>query len=307
MNKKKIIFMGTPEISTHYLNALLNTDFNILSVFSQPPKKQSRGMNLIESPIHKLSIQNNIKVFTPINFDIKTVSIIRDFKPDLIVVMAYGKILPKSILQIPKYGCINVHVSALPRWRGAAPIEHALINGDNKTGVTIIKLVEELDAGPILSQRKIKIPDNFNKLQLSNTLTILGTKLLIDTIKNIFNDKISLVPQDESMATYANKIKPEDRKINFNNTADNIINLIRAHAPKPGVWFTHNNEKIKILDAKKSTNISKPSVINNHDFDIGCLDASIKLLIVQREGRKVVTIEEFLRGYKFKIGDAVNE
>ena len=307
MNDKKIIFMGTPEISTHYLNALLYSGFNILSVFSQPPKKQSRGMNLIESPIHKLSIQKKINILTPDKFDIKTVSILKELKPDLIVVMAYGNILPKSVLQIPKYGCINVHVSALPRWRGAAPIEHALFNGDKETGVTIIKLLEKLDAGPIISQKKFKIPDNFNKLQLSNHLTKLGCELLIDTTKNIFNEKISLIPQDESKVTYANKIKAEDRKINFNNTASNIINLIRAHSPKPGAWFTYKNERIKILDAKKLTNLSKPSIINNSNFEIGCLDASIKLLTVQREGKKVITIEEFLRGFKFSVGDSVNE
>ena len=155
MKNKKIIFMGTPDISAKYLNTLIEKNIQIHTVFTQAPKKQSRGMKLSKTPVHLLANKKNINVFHPQNFDIETINILKKIKPDLIVVMAYGKILPKVILELPNYGCINIHVSILPRWRGAAPIEHALMNGDKETGISIIKLIEKLDAGPIIVQKKI--------------------------------------------------------------------------------------------------------------------------------------------------------
>ena len=306
MNNKKIIFMGTPEISTQYLNNLLQNDISIFSVFTQPPKKKSRGMILNKSPVHILAEENNISVFHPINFDADILNKLKEIKPDLIIVMAYGKILSKEILELPKHGCINIHVSILPRWRGAAPIEHALINGDNETGISIIKLEEELDSGPIISQSKIAIPDNYNKLQLTNSLTDIGTKLLIDTIPRIFNNTYTLTPQDQNKVTYAKKITSESRQINFDTSKKNILNHIRAHAPKPSAWFTFKNERIKIIKARAGLNKGKRSTILNNQFEIGCEDGSIEPLILQREGRNIINKDEFVRGFSFNINDIVN-
>ncbi|OUW96870.1 MAG: methionyl-tRNA formyltransferase [Pelagibacteraceae bacterium TMED237] len=306
MQNKKIIFMGTPFIAAEYLKYLIQNEINIEAVFTQSPKKKSRGMKLIKSPVHLLAIEKNIEVFHSKNFGIEIMNKLKNIKPDLIIVMAYGIILPNYLLQLPKFGCINVHVSILPRWRGAAPIEYALMSGDKETGITIIRLVEKLDAGPIITQKKITIPQNFNKLELSKKLTEIGTKLLVDTIPNILNNKIILKNQDEKNVTYAYKITSENRKINFNNSAQNIINLIRAHAPNPGAWFFLNNERIKIIDAKLGSAKGKSSTILNQNFDIACNDGSIEPLILQREGRNIVTKEEFLRGFKIKIKDIVN-
>ena len=306
MNNKKIIFMGTPEIATQYLNNLLQNDISIFSVFTQPPKKKSRGMILNKSPVHILAEKNNIPVFYPINFDRDILNKLKEIEPDLIIVMAYGKILPKEILELPKHGCINIHVSILPRWRGAAPIEHALINGDNETGISIIKLEEELDAGPIISQSKIPIPNDYNKLELTNSLTDIGTKLLIDTIPLIFNNTYTLTLQDHSKVTYAIKITSESRQINFDTSKKNILNHIRAHAPKPGAWFTIKNEKIKIIEARAGLNKGKRSTILNNQFEIGCEDGSIEPLILQREGRNIINKDEFVRGFSFNINDIVN-
>ena len=306
MNNKKIIFMGTPEISTQYLNNLLQNDIIIFSVFTQPPKKKSRGMKLKKSPVHILAEENNITVFHPINFDEDILNKLKEIEPDLIIVMAYGKILPREILELPKHGCINIHVSILPRWRGAAPIEHTLINGDNETGISIIKLEEELDAGPIISQSKITIPDNYNKLDLTNHLTDIGTKLLIDTIPLILDNKHNLTHQDQSRATYANKITSESRKINFDTSKKNILNHIRAHAPKPGAWFTFKNERIKIIKARAGLDKGERSTILNNKFEIGCEDGSIEPLILQREGRKIINKDEFIRGFTFNINDIVS-
>ena len=227
-------------------------------------------------------------------------------EPELIIVMAYGHILPKSVLELPNNGCINIHLSILPRWRGAAPIEYCLMNGDKETGISIIKLVEELDAGPIIAQEKLNIPSNFNKLELSNHLTNIGKKLLIDTIPKILKNEIILKDQDKENITYASKITSKIRKINFNTSTKNIINLIKAHAPKPGAWFYLNNERIKIIDAKPGLAKGKISTILNNNFEIASNDGSVEPLILQREGKNIVTKDEFLRGFKLKLGDIIN-
>ncbi len=306
MKDKNIIFMGTPYVAAEYLKYLNNNNIKVKAVFTQPPIKQSRGMKIIKSPVHLLSDQMNIKVFHPKSFDEETINQIKQLKPDLIIVMAFGKILSKDVLELPKHGCINIHVSILPRWRGAAPIEHALMNGDRETGISIIKLIEQLDAGPIIAQEKFFIPTNFNKLQLINSLTKIGTELLVSVIPKIFNEEIEYKYQNKKDITYANKITTQIRKVNFNNYKFNIINHIRAHAPKPGTWFFLNKERIKIIDAKVGSAKGKPSTILNENFEIACKDGSIVPLILQREGKNVVTKEEFLRGFKIKIGDVIN-
>ena len=306
MINKKIIFMGTPFISTAYLNALIEKKINIDAVFTQPPKKQLRGMKLTKSPIHILANEKKISVFHPERLDLQVINQLKIIKPDLIIVMAYGKLIPKEILELPRCGCINIHVSILPRWRGAAPIEYTLLNGDKQAGVSIIKLNEKLDAGPIIIQKKINVPENFNKLRLSEKLTKIGKKLLVDTLPSILENKVILKDQDENKVTYANKITSEDRKINFYNTTKNVINHIRAHGPKPGAWFHLNNERIKILEAKANLEIGNISTILNKNFVISCQDGSIEPLILQREGKKIVTKDEFVRGFNFKVGNLVN-
>ena len=306
MKDKNIIFMGTPYVAAEYLKYLNNNNIKVKAVFTQPPIKQSRGMKIIKSPVHLLSDQINIKVFHPKNFDQETINKIKEFKPDLIIVMAYGKILSKDVLELPKYGCINIHVSILPRWRGAAPIEHTLMNGDKETGISIIKLIEQLDAGPIIAQQKFLIPTGCNKLQLINSLTKIGTELLVSVIPKIFKGEIEYKDQNKKDITYANKITTQIRKVNFNNYKFNIINHIRAHAPKPGTWFFLNKERIKIIDAKVGSAKGIPSTILNEKFEIACKDGSIVPLKLQREGKNVVTKEEFLRGYQVKVGDVIN-
>ncbi len=307
MHNKKIIFMGTPNIAADYLNSLIKNKINIFSVITQPPKKQSRGMKIIKSPVHTLAEENDLKVLTPQIFDNEIIYDFKKIQPDLIIVVAYGKILPKKILELPKLGCINIHLSILPRWRGAAPIEHTLINGDKESGISIIKLVEKLDAGPIIIQEKFTIPDDYNKLKLTNNLTKIGTKLLVRTIGDILKNKISLTYQDESKVTFAHKLNSIDRKINFKNNSKKIINQIKAYSPKPGAWFILNKDRIKIIEAKPGLSKGKTSTILNENFEIGCNDGSINPQLLQKEGRNVIKKEDFLRGFKFKIGDVINE
>ena len=306
MKDKKIIFMGTPDIAAQHLNVLFKKNLNIVGVFTQPPRKKNRGMRIEKSEVHQIAEKNNIEVFYPTSIDVTVIEKVKSLEPDLIIVIAYGIILPLKFLNIPKYGCINIHVSLLPRWRGAAPIEHALLAGDEKTGISIISISPKLDAGDILMQESFAIDKDINSDDLTINLTNLGKKTLMETLPLLFENKLIRKKQDESKVTYANKFISEDRKINFYNSSDDVYNHIRAHGPKPGSWFTYRGERIKIIKAKKINELGKSSTILNKDFMIACKDGAILPLLIQREGKKVVSLDDFLRGFTFSIQDKLN-
>ncbi len=307
MRQERIVFMGTPEISKVYLQSLIDHQYNIIAAYTQPPRKQGRGMQVQKSPVHTLSLEHNIPVYQPKNFaSYENINELKKLKPDLVVVMGYGLLLPKSILQIPLHGCINIHVSLLPRWRGAAPIEYAILNGDEKTGVSIFLLEEKLDAGPIIATQQIKIDKDINKGNLTSELNILGTALLINTLPDLLDNKISAQKQEETYATYAKKITPELRRINFNNEVRTIYNQIRAFAPKPSAWFTVNNERFNILKCSMKICEAEASTIMNSQLHIGCKNGIIIPEIIQREGKKSMKIGEFLKGFAFEVGQKIN-
>ena len=306
MKDKKIIFMGTPDIAAQHLNVLFKKNLNIVGVFTQPPRKKNRGMRIEKSEVHQIAEKNNIEVFYPTSIDVTVIEKVKSLEPDLIIVIAYGIILPSKFLNIPKYGCINIHVSLLPRWRGAAPIEHALLAGDEKTGISVISISPKLDAGDILMQESFAIDKDINSDDLTINLTNLGKKTLMETLPLLFENKIIRKKQDESKVTHANKFISEDRKINFYNSSDDVYNHIRAHGPKPGSWFTYRGERIKIIKAKKINELGKSSTILNKDFMIACKDGAILPLLIQREGKKVVSLDDFLRGFTFSIQDKLN-
>ena len=191
MASRRIIFMGTPEISSIYLQSLIDSDQNIVAVFTQPPRKKGRGMKIQQSPVHKLAEDNSISVFTPTDLNLNiSLNKIKELKSDLIVIMGYGLKIPSNILDLPKCGCINIHVSLLPRWRGASPIEYTLLNGDKEAGITIFKLIEKMDAGPIIFQDSIAIDNTINKDDLTSKLNNIGKKSLIRILPNIFDGKV---------------------------------------------------------------------------------------------------------------------
>lgn len=307
MSNKKIIFMGSPQIASIYLDSLMKNKYNVIAAYSQAPKKKGRGMKVQQSAVHQLALLNDIDIFTPSDFlqDHEKKNL-EKLNPDLIIVMAYGLKLPKFVLDFPRLGCINIHVSLLPRWRGAAPIEHALLNGDKKTGISIFKLVEEMDAGPIIINETIEISNNINKDKLIEQLNILGTKLLNSILPNILNEKITYKNQDENKITYAPKISTDMRKLDFNQTIEIIHNKIRAFASKPSAWFFYNNERIKIIDAIFVKGEWKSSTVINNLFHIGCKDGKICPTIIQREGKKPMKLEEFLRGFVFDVDTKIN-
>ena len=306
-NNHRIIFMGSPKISSEYLQTLITNNFNVIGVYTQPPRPRGRGMNIQNSPVHEKAISLNLPVYHPENLkDQKNIDTFIKLNPDLVVVMAYGILLPEKILYLSKFGCINIHVSLLPRWRGAAPVEHALLNGDKETGITIFKLIKKLDAGPILSQSSLSIDYNTDREHLLQKLNSIGKDLLIKTLPNYLNNKISLQEQNEEKATYANKISSIQTKIDFNNNVIKVSNKIKAFSPKPGAWFMFRNERIKIIQCQTSIQNCTPSVIINNEFHIGCEGGLIKPRIIQREGKKPMVIGEFLKGFKFSVGQKVN-
>ena len=306
MEDKKIIFMCTPDIAAQHLSTLIENKLNIVGVFTQPPRKKNRGMLVEESEVHLIANKNNIEVFYPPTIDHTVIEKVKSLKPDLIIVVAYGIILPSKFLNIPKYGCINIHVSLLPRWRGASPIEHALLAGDKKTGISVISISPKLDAGDILIQESFEIDKDIDSNDLTSNLTNLGKKTMMKTLPLLFENKLIGRKQDESKATYAHKFLSEDRKINFYNSADDVYNHIRAHGPKTGSWFTYKGERIKIIKAKKVHKKGESSTILNKEFIIACKDGAIHPVIIQREGKRAVSAGDFLRGFTFAIQDKLN-
>tara|TARA_B100001123_G_scaffold432003_1_gene554304 strand:- start:355 stop:1281 length:927 start_codon:yes stop_codon:yes gene_type:complete len=307
MKNFRIIFMGSPAIAKDYLQDLVKNNFNVIGVFTQPPRASGRGMNVKKSPVHEEAISLKIPFFCYDNLNnIDAVNTFKKLKCDIVIIMAYGILLPKKILEFPKYGCINIHLSLLPRWRGASPVEHALINGDKKSGVTIFKLIEKLDAGEIISQDSFIVNDEFNNEKLFKKLNDLGKKLLITTLPDYFDNKIKLTKQSEQDSTYAPKVTTLMRKIDFYESILNVFNQIRAFSQKPGAWFIYKNERIKILSCEKKLCTSIPSTIINEKFHIGCKDGIILPTMVQREGKKPMEINEFLKGFKFTIGHQIN-
>ena len=307
MKDKKIIFMGSPQIASEYLKVLLKNNLNVVGVYTQPPRPKGRGMNIQNSPVHNEALKQKIPVFHPENFkDNENIELFKELNPDLVIVMAYGILLPNQILNLPTFGCINIHLSLLPRWRGAAPVEHVLLNGEKKTGVTIFKLVDKLDAGPIISQVSILVDESLNKNELFKKLNNIGKELIIKILPDYFDNKIILKDQNEKGATYASKINSKMTQINFNENVKNVFNKIRAFSPKPGAWFLFNNERIKIISCKKTIEKSVPSKIINEHFHIGCNDGIIVPIVIQREGKKPMEINEFLRGFTFSVGQTIN-
>lgn len=306
MNDKKIIFMGTPDIAAQHLQYLLDNSINIVGVFTQPPRKKNRGMNIEESPVHQIAKKNNLETFYPSFIDGKAIEQINSLDPDLIIVVAYGIILPSQLLDIPKFGCINIHVSLLPRWRGAAPIEHAMLAGDVKTGISVIKISPKLDAGDILHQESLNISADMYSDELTVALTNLGKQTMLRVLPKIFENKTLSKKQDLNKVTYAKKFKSVDRKINFNNSTNEVYNHIRAHGPKPGSWFVYRGERIKILRAVKKKDKGQQSTILNNKFMLACSDGSILPTLIQREGKKAVEVKDFIQGFAFTVNDKIN-
>ena len=303
----KIIFMGTPEFSVPALEALIKNKFNVVAVYTQPPKESKRGQKINPSPIEEFSKKNKIDFRNPSNLKTEEeFGIFKKLAPDIVVVVAYGQMVPKFFLNIPRLGFINIHASLLPKWRGAAPIQRAIMNSDKKIGVSIMKIEEKLDSGPVLSTKKIELNQNAIYGEIEKKLSVMGANLLIESLKNIEDGNPKFIDQVQSEATYAKKIDKGETKINWNLDANKVLAHIHGLSPSPGAWFEYENERFKVLNAKISTVNGKSSSVLDENLTIGCKSDSIQILELQRQGKNKQTAKEFLLGKKIIKGSIFN-
>ena len=301
---QKIVFMGTPSFSVPILESLCNSNHTILHVYSQPPKKANRGQKIKISPVETFARKYSLSIRTPKNLNTEEeFNFLNQLKPDIVIVVAYGKIIPKKFLKIAKNGFINIHASLLPKWRGAAPIQRSIMNLDIETGISIMKIVEKLDAGPVMHQEKISINENTNALKLSEELSNLGAKSIIDIINKIENGKAIFLEQNHDQATYAKKIDKKEGEINWNDEAKIILGKINGLNPNPGAWFNYKGERYKIWKAKVVDVQGKVGTIIDNSFTVACHQQSIKILEIQKEGKTKQKTEDFLLGNNVKKGE----
>jgi methionyl-tRNA formyltransferase len=294
----KIIFMGTPEFSMPTLKALIDQNYEVLMVYTQPPKRSKRGQKINISSIQNFSEKKDIPFRCPETLNNSEYEFIRNLSADLGVVVAYGKLIPKDILETTKLGFLNIHASLLPKWRGAAPIQRSIMNGDKKTGVSIMKVQEKLDNGPIMASRELKLNSNSTYGEVEKKLSEIGANLLIECLQTIEKDNSKFVEQVHSEATYAKKITKKEAKIDWNLSADKIVAHIHGLNPSPGAWFEFQKERIKVWKAKKLLLNGRPGTVIDENLTVACQSNSIQILEIQREGKNKQSTKDFLLGKK---------
>lgn len=299
--------MGTPYFSCPTLQKLIDDkSFEIVAVYSREPQAAGRGQKLVNSPIHQLALKHNLKVITPKTLKDETIQKeFIDLQADAAVVVAYGLLLPEAILNGTKFGCINIHPSLLPKWRGAAPIQRNLMAGDLETGITIIKMDKGLDSGEMICQEKFTLDKKEDYKNLSEKLSEMGAEILVKTLKNIRDGNFTLTKQDNALMTYAKKIEKEETLIDWNFSAKEIDQKIRGLSGSIEAHFFYNGEKIKVFAAEisdKNSDGKKAGEIIDENFWIQCGKGQIRPMILQRAGKTAVRIDDFLRGFKAEVG-----
>ena len=300
--------MGTPMFSVPIIKSLYQNGYPIECVYTQPPQKSQRGQKINKSPIQKISETLNLEFRSPnsLKENKEELEFFKSINADLAIVVAYGQIIPKEFLNLTKKGFINIHASILPRWRGAAPIQRAIINLDKETGLSIMKIAEELDSGPICNTYKINIEGNLNAAEVSERLSSLAAEKILENIDDILDGKSNFTEQDHSKATYASKIEKSEGKINWNDDAKNIIGKINGLYPSPGAFFLYNGERYKILKADIGNGIGNPGEVISNYLEIVCgKNQSIKITEIQRQGKKPQNIGEFMLGSQLKKGSII--
>jgi len=298
MSKRKIIFMGTPDFAVPALQALINSEHEIIAVYTAPPKPAGRGKQLRKSAVHELAESAGLNVLTPESLKTEQMS-----ECDIAVVVAYGLLLPKHILSAPKHGCLNIHPSALPRWRGAAPIQRTIMAGDVKSAVCIMQMDAGLDTGAVLMREDFALHAKITAGELHDKCAELGAKLVLETINNISNLKAT--PQLEHEVTYAKKITKDDEKIDWAKSAQEIENIVRGLNPFPAAYFEHNGEKIKLHACDVVEKSGKAGVALDDELTIACGVSAIKVQMLQKAGKRIMTAKEFLAGNKVPAGTSL--
>jgi methionyl-tRNA formyltransferase len=316
----KIIFMGTADFGGPVLEKLAEGRENKIAVITQPDRPQGRGRKILPTPIKKIALDKGLEVFQPENInDEESIKRMKEFNPDIILVVAYGQILSSHILNIPKIGCINIHGSLLPKYRGAAPVNRAIINGEKETGITFMFMKEKVDAGEIIFQEKIEILADETYGELYYRLSALSASSLSKLLEKIKSGKIERIPQDNNLATFARKMNKEDGKIEWSSKGEKVYNLIRGTTPFPGAFTHYQGRKLKITRVRflddyqdeTDTGSPKPGRVVKTEKD-GILISTgdkgmIKILRLIPSGSKELTANQFVNGYKIKEGEVLGE
>ena len=309
----KIVFMGTPGFAVNSLNALVCAGHEIVGVVTQPDKPVGRKRIITKSPVKMYAETNGIAVYQPRRIrDAEAVAYISEWEPDLIVTAAYGQILPLELLEMPRLGAINVHASLLPKYRGAAPINRAIIDGEKVTGITIMYMTEQMDAGDIILQKEVEIGSTITAGELTDLLSEIGAELLVDAVALIAGGEVRAVKQDELLVTYAPMIKREDELIDFARSSEAIANQIRGLNPTPNAYTYRDDTVFKVISAEANNGkvVAEPGTIveiNKDQLVVATGDGSISLFEVQPAGKKAMTIAQFLQGTRLQKGDRFGE
>lgn len=302
-----IVFMGTPDFSVPVLDALVAAGHRVVAVYSQPPRPAGRGLAELKSPVHRRAEALGIPVRTPKNFKTdEDRAAFADLQADAAVVVAYGLLLPAAVLDAPRLGCFNVHASKLPRWRGAAPIQRAIMAGDAVTAVNIMRMDEGLDTGPVCLGRDVAITPDMTAGELHDTLSALGAELMVEALAGLEAGTLRAVPQPLEGVTYAAKIDKRETRIDFAKTATEVANHIRGLSPFPGAWFEANlggkPERIKVLRASSIAKDGEPGVLLDGELTIACGKGAIRIEELQRAGKQPMKAADFLRGARLEPG-----
>jgi len=307
----RIVFMGTPDFSVPALAEILGAGHDVVAVYSQPPRKSGRGMGENKTPVHQYAEAAGLPVFTPVSLrSNEAAHQFAEHNCDVAVVIAYGLLLPKSILNAPYHGCLNLHASKLPRWRGAAPIQRAIMAGDSETAAMVMRMEEGLDTGPICLAETVSIGCNTTAGELHDQLSQRGASLIVRALAALERDSLVTTPQPEDGVTYAKKIEKAEAKIDFARTAEEVHNHIRGLSPFPGAWFmspaSSAKDRIKVLRSEiadeSDTQRASPGTLLDDRLEVACASGSVRLVQLQRSGKKPMIAEEFLRGFELPKG-----
>ena len=299
--------MGTPMFAVPILKSLYQNGYNISCVYTQPPQKSKRGQKINKSPIQGISETLNLEYRTPpILNNEEEYNFLNSLDADLAIVVAYGQIIPKKFLSLTKTGFINIHASLLPKWRGAAPIQRSIMNLDQETGISIMRIAEKLDTGPVCNNYKIQLNENLNALEISEKLSNLAAEKILDNVDDILEDKANFIEQDHLNATYASKIQKTEGQINWDENAEKIIGKINGLYPSPGAFFNFNGERYKILKAQIGRAQGNPGSVLSDNLEIACgNNQSIIVKEIQRQGKRPQNIGEFILGSQIKKGSKI--
>ncbi len=305
IKKLKIGFMGTPSFAVPILNSLIKDNYHIEFVYTQSGRPAGRGLRKKNSEIYDVAKTNNINIRVPEKLDHEEINFISNKEIDIIIVAAYGLILPERILKIPKYGCLNVHASLLPKWRGAAPIQRSIMAGDKKTGISYMLMDKGLDTGPVILQKETQIGENDNFLKVHDSLSLIASQTISETILKFIEGKLAAKEQNDDIASYADKIEKHETKIDWNLTAKEIRNLIYSLSPLPGAWtITKEGKRLKILSASIEEAKGEIAVLGENQI-LGCGQSSLKIKEVKPEGKKIMLFDDYLRGKNFSLGEKI--